>query len=119
MVFMCSKNRIVTICKYHIYPTINIFFRCPDWTIATSYVDAIFMNGSLLSAANWKSIPYQLFDAFGWVFFVFCVHEGERYLSIKDHCTQKMHWWVLSCLIMFVSILALGISGPQFIYYQF
>ena len=111
--YLCCWNTFCMIA------TINIFFRCPDWEIATSYVDAIFMNGSIFTISNWLSMPIPIFDAFGWVFFVFCVHETERYLQVKDLCTQKMHWWILSCTIMFISIMALGISGPQFIYYQF
>jgi alginate O-acetyltransferase complex protein AlgI len=111
--YLCCWNTFCMIA------TINIFFRCPDWEIAKSYVSAIFLNGSVLSFNNWLAIPIPILDAFGWVLFVFCIHEAERYLHLKDRCTQQILWWILSCLLMFVSVMALGISGPQFIYYQF
>ena len=122
-----SRNRVLKTLYFYLcclttfclIATINIFFRCPDWTIAMSYMDAIFYNASVLSLKEWSAIPGGFFDSFGWVFLIFCIHEAQRYWNIKEFCTTQLYWWIASCLIMFLSIMALGISGPQFIYYQF
>ena len=102
--------------------TINIFFRCPTWESAVSYVDAIFLTGSahyidVLTGDH--EIPIPIFDAFGWVIAVFAVHELQRYLNLKEKILHSWVQWTIVCITMFWAVLSFGISGPQFIYYQF
>ena len=102
--------------------SINIFFRCPDWETAKSYVRSIFLSGIgdyQHALFNPKSIPLELFDAFGWVLAVFAVHELQRYFNLKDKILNTTTFWAITCIAMFWTIASFGISGPQFIYYQF
>ena len=64
-------------------------------------------------------IPTPIFDGFGWVIAVFAVHELQRYLKLKDRILHSWFQWSVVCLAMFWAVLSFGISGPQFIYYQF
>ena len=114
--YLCCWNTFCTIA------TINIFFRCPTWESATSYVDMIFLSGledylSVLKGV--REIPIPIWDSFGWVLAVFTVHELQRYLNIKEEILNSWMAWSIVCVSMFWAVLSFGISGPQFIYYQF
>ena len=102
--------------------SINIFFRCPDWSTALSYIDAIYLSGVgdyVAAAQNPSNIKGDIWDMFGWTFVVFAVHEGERYWGLRDRILQSpLLWWVV-CLFFFWLIVSFGIEGPEFIYYQF
>ena len=114
--YLCCWNTFCTIA------TINIFFRCPTWESAVSYVNAIFLTGfaHYVEVLNGEhEIPIPIFDAFGWVIAVFVVHELQRYLNLKERILHSWFQWVVVCLAMFWAVLSFGISGPQFIYYQF
>jgi alginate O-acetyltransferase complex protein AlgI len=114
--YLCCWNTFCTIA------TINIFFRCPTWENAQSYVQAIFLSGwtSYLSFLSDPSIlPVKLVDGFGWVLAVFALHEGQRYFDLKARILQNPLYWVLTCTFMFWFVITFGIAGPQFIYYQF
>ena len=114
--YICCWNTFCTIAA------INIFFRCPDWETATSFVNSIFLSGFSdyqHAISHPGSIPQPLFDAFGWVLAVFAVHELQRYLKLKERILNNTTFWALTCLIMFWAVASFGISGPQFIYYQF
>jgi hypothetical protein len=85
-------------------------------------VNVIFLSGfedyiNVLSGL--REIPIPIFDAFGWVLAVFVVHELQRYLNLKDGILNSWIAWSLICVSMFWAVLSFGISGPQFIYYQF
>ena len=114
--YLCCWNTFCTIA------TINIFFRCPDWEIAKSYVRAIFFSGgkSYLRVLNKpEQLPYMLQLGFGWLIVVFIVHELQRYLDLKSKILSNFTLWSITCLIMLWIIISFGIAGPQFIYYQF
>jgi alginate O-acetyltransferase complex protein AlgI len=114
--YLCCWNTFCTIA------TINIFFRCPDWESAMSYVDAIFLSGfgAYLDAfSNLSRFPDKLLNGFAWTLCVFAVHELQRYLDVKGWILSSTKRWGLVCLAMFWLVFSLGISGPQFIYYQF
>jgi alginate O-acetyltransferase complex protein AlgI len=102
---------------------INIFFRCPDWPTAMLYIDAIFLSGAESYAAvitDWKDFPDALARGGWWVLFVFVAHEAERYFQVMKRVLEAPTWrWAVACLAAFLVILVFGISGPQFIYYQF
>ena len=87
-----------------------------------SYVDAIFLSGigSYVEAlSNIARFPDELLNGFAWTFAVFTVHELQRYLNVKEWILSDTKRWGLVCLFMFWLVFSLGISGPQFIYYQF
>ena len=114
--YLCCWNTFCTIA------TINIFFRCPTWEHALSFVNKIFLSG-IADYQSWlfgsESLPVGLFDAFGWVIAVFAVHEAQRYFDLKERILNGWMVWVFVCFVMFWGIASFGISGPQFIYYQF
>jgi alginate O-acetyltransferase complex protein AlgI len=102
--------------------SINIFFRCPDWPTAMSFVDHIFLSGiggyADAYSGEYKVDP-ELFDMFGWTLVVVAVHEAQRYLDISNRIlSSATAWWVV-CLFFFWLIVSFGIEGPEFIYYQF
>ena len=114
--YLCCWNTFCMIA------TINIFFRCPDWETAKSYVRSIF--GSGLSSyqdaiANFSDFPIDFQNGFLWTFAVFAVHELQRYLNLKDKILSNRWVWAAVCLAMFWFVASFGIAGPQFIYYQF
>jgi hypothetical protein len=102
--------------------SINIFFRCPDWETAKSFVRAIFGSGlePYLRFVTHSSRPDQdLFYAFGWVFLVFLAHEGQRYFDLRTRILESWRLWSGVCLFFLWWIVNFGITGPAFIYYQF
>jgi D-alanyl-lipoteichoic acid acyltransferase DltB (MBOAT superfamily) len=102
--------------------SINIFFRCPDWETAKSFVDAIFLSGV---DSYWKfalkprRLDSDLFNSFGWVLLVFLAHEGQRYFNLREVILKNHKVWMGVCLFFFWWIINFGITGPEFIYYQF
>ena len=110
--YLCCWNTFCTIA------TINIFFRCPTWESALSFVDTIFLSGGS-DYQSWifgtDTLPTGLFDAFGWVITVFLVHEAQRYLSLKERILESWIYWIGVCFVMFWFVASFGISGPQFI----
>lgn len=114
--YLCCWNTFCMIA------TINIFFRCPTFEISQSYVHHIFFNGleDHIDFFNGTTkIPAAIVDGSGWVFIVFLVHECQRYFDVKSKILSSFQWWMICCCIMFWTIITFGISGPQFIYYQF
>ena len=112
--------RAITFC---LIAAINIFFRCPDWPTAKAYTEAIFFSGIdsyVRMVTHWKYFPDDLAQAGWWVLFVFLAHEAERYFKVMDRILQaRTAAWAAVCLLAFYVILSFGISGPEFIYYQF
>ena len=114
--YLCCWNTFCTIAS------INIFFRCPTWESAKSYVKAIYGSGLgdyQQALLNLSEFPTGLYDCFAWVFAVFAVHEMERYLKLKDRILGNTFYWGIVCMALFWLVASFGISGPQFIYYQF
>ena len=114
--YLCCWNTFCMIA------TINIFFRCPTFEISQSYVRHIFFNGledHIVFFNGTTQIPAAIVDGSGWVFVVFLVHECQRYFDLKSKILSSFQWWMICCCIMFWTIITFGISGPQFIYYQF
>ena len=102
--------------------SINIFFRCPDWETAKSFVDAIF-NSGLSPYIKFMKDPdrlnWRLYEAFGWVWVVFAAHEAQRYLDLRTKILSSWRIWSVVCAGFFWWIVNFGITGPEFIYYQF
>ncbi len=120
-----SERIYFYICCWNTYCTIaaiNIFFRCPDWPTARTYVDAIFLRGG----SEYLSI---VFDVNRWpadfiygalfTLFVFAAHESQRYWKSKEWLLASPWRWGTVSLAMFWAVITFGIKGPQFIYYQF
>ncbi|MCB9741211.1 MAG: MBOAT family protein [Alphaproteobacteria bacterium] len=106
---------------YCMISTINIFFRCPDWETTKSFVRAIFLSGvtpywDYLQA--W-SMPDSLWQCMWLTLVVFCGHEAQRYLQVKERVLGDVRGWLLVCVLMFWAVVTFGIAGPQFIYFQF
>jgi hypothetical protein len=102
--------------------SINIFFRCPDWETALSFVHAIFGHGLepyMRFFGNADRLDWKLFEAFSWVWLVFIAHEAQRYLDLRRRILGHWGIWSGVCLFFFWWIVNFGISGPEFIYYQF
>lgn len=125
-----DKNKVTRVGYYYLccwntfcmIATINIFFRCPDWEIAKSYVRAIFTSGIDIyfeALINWSKFPIDLQNGFLWTFVVFVIHECQRHLKLKERILSDSRIWIAVCVAMFWVISSFGISGPQFIYYQF
>ena len=114
--YLCCWNTFCMIA------TINIFFRCPDWETAKSFVRKIFLSGTedyIAYIPNIMEFPYQLTLGFVWIFVVFTAHEIERYFKAKDWILANPRAWAAWCVIALWSIISFGIAGPKFIYYQF
>jgi D-alanyl-lipoteichoic acid acyltransferase DltB (MBOAT superfamily) len=114
--YLCCWNTFCTIA------TINIFFRCPDWKTSKLFVQKIFLSGTeeyTTAIANWRAFSEELAFGFLWIFTVFALHECQRYFGLKKKILSNMFLWTGCCLFMFWLVLSFGISGPQFIYYQF
>ncbi len=102
--------------------SINIFFRCPDWPIAKSYVSAIYLSGVqpyLDYFAALDQVPDNVGWSCLWVLLVFLAHESQRWLDLKTKILGNRVLWAAWCAGAFWLIVTFGISGPQFIYYQF
>ena len=102
--------------------SINIFFRCPDWETAKSFVDAIFCSGLepyIKFAFKPRRLDRDLLDAFAWVILVFAAHEGQRYFDLRTKILANPRIWAGVCLFFFWWVINFGITGPEFIYYQF
>jgi len=125
-----ERTEVTRVCYYYLccwvtfctIASINIFFRCPDWETATSFVEAIFCSGLdpyfkfLLKPGR---MDRGLFEAFSWVFVVFCAHEGQRYFDLRTKILTNPRVWSAVCLFFFWWVINFGITGPEFIYYQF
>ena len=102
--------------------SINIFFRCPDWETAKSFVRAIYGSGF---GPWWDWVlamdqtPQVLQYGAVWTFVVFLVHELQRWGGIKEKILSSWTRWGVVCLAMFAVVVLFGIAGPEFIYYQF
>ena len=120
-----SERMYFYVCCWNTYCTIaaiNIFFRCPDWPTARTYVDAIFLRGASEYAA-------MVFDPASWpadfiygalfTLAVFAAHESQRYWKTKEWVLASPWRWGTVSLAMFWAVVTFGIKGPQFIYYQF
>ena len=112
--YLCCWNTFCTIAS------INIF-RCPDWETAKSYVRVIFAPGLDLyseSLRQWGELDWDLYSGMIWIGLVFSAHEVQRYLGARES-----FWSALGLSsrlpVMFWTVVTFGISGPQFIYYQF
>ena len=102
--------------------SINIFFRCPDWETAKSFVRAIFLSGlegyvDLIQSGF--RMPAELWQGLGWLVLVFIAHELQRYFDLRSKILASRKLWAVTCLASFWWIVTFGISGPEFIYYQF
>jgi len=114
--YLCCWNTFCTIAS------INIFFRCTDWEVAKSFVREIYLSGFSDYQdmfANFWEFPEPLHFGMLWTLAVFFAHELERYFKLKDRILASRPAWALVCAAMFFMIVTFGISGPQFIYYQF
>jgi D-alanyl-lipoteichoic acid acyltransferase DltB (MBOAT superfamily) len=123
-------NRVTKVSYYYLcclmtfftIASINIFFRCPDWATAKSFVHVIFGRGLepyILLFGDIDRLNNGLYEAFGWVYLVFLAHEAERYLDLRRRILEHWSVWSGVCLAFFWWIINFGISGPEFIYYQF
>ena len=114
--YLCCWNTFCTIAS------INIFFRCPDWETAKSYVRAIYLSG-IDPYLECLAAPFKYHDElltpFWWVLAVFFFHEIQRWGDAKSKILASRPLWAATCLVMFWVVVTFGISGPQFIYYQF
>jgi D-alanyl-lipoteichoic acid acyltransferase DltB (MBOAT superfamily) len=105
--------------------SINIFFRCPDWPTAKRYVAAIFTPSAAALESWWNLVYYydgiSLAMGFGllWTVVVFLAHEAERYGKVQERLVARPVAWAAACAGLLLMVLTFGISGPQFIYYQF
>jgi hypothetical protein len=102
--------------------SINIFFRCPDWETAKSFARSIYWSGFgdyLAFFRNTDHLDTGLWNAFGWVVLVFLAHEAQRYFDVRSRILQSTTLWSVTCLAAFWWIVNFGITGPEFIYYQF
>ncbi|MDG1481215.1 MAG: MBOAT family O-acyltransferase [Myxococcota bacterium] len=114
--YLCCWNTFCMIA------TINIFFRCPDWPTAKSYVSAIFLSGYqqyLDAATSLSEFPVELIDGAIWTLLVFAAHESQRYLKTQEWILAHWGRWAVVCMVAFWAVITFGIEGPQFIYYQF
>jgi len=114
--YVCCWNTFCTIA------TINIFFRCPDWEIAKSYVREIYLSGIGDYVVAWQTraeLNVELKWGLTWIVVVFLAHESQRYFGLKDRILADRRAWTVVCIAMFWTVVTFGISGPQFIYYQF
>ncbi len=112
--YVCCWNTFCMIAS------INIFFRCPDWETSKAFVQAIYLSGF---DSYWRALtdtfPNDLQDGFGWLLAVFVGHEMQRYLNVKEKILASPRLWAATCIFSFWVVVAFGIKGPQFIYYQF
>ncbi len=127
---LAEKNRVVKVAYFYVccwntfcmIAAINIFFRCPDWPTAKAYVSAIFVDG-WGSYADLLAHPFKLDNTLQvsavFILAVFLAHEAQRYLDVKRWVLAKTGRWAVWSVAAFVAIIVFGISGPQFIYYQF
>ncbi|MBL8619393.1 MAG: MBOAT family protein [Deltaproteobacteria bacterium] len=107
--------------------SINIFFRTPDWSTALAYAGQIFGAGlgdyaralSSLDLSKNTVLDDDLQLGFLYTGLIFLAHEGERYLQLGAKITAGGWAWWLSCAGLLWLVVAFGISGPQFIYFQF
>lgn len=102
--------------------SINIFFRCPDWETATRFARIIFLSGPntwVESARQIASFPPGLVDGFLWLLVVFVLHESQRYLDSKRVIVERRGLWIAVCGLLYWGVVTFGVSGQQFIYYQF
>jgi hypothetical protein len=102
--------------------TINIFFRCPDWATAKSFVHAIFLSGIdryVTAIADGPHLPRPLWEGLWWLVLVFIAHELQRYFNLRERILNNRALWAVVCLFAFWWIVTFGIAGPEFIYYQF
>ena len=102
--------------------SINIFFRCPDWETAKSFVRAIFLSGTDRYVQLFHTgfrMPEELWQGLGWLGLVFVAHELQRYFDVRSKILASRRTWAITCLASFWWIITFGISGPEFIYYQF
>lgn len=107
---------------YCMIASINIFFRCPDWETATRWVRAIYGSGLqpyLDGLASLGDLDMDYQRGFWWVLVVFLAHESQRWLHMKERLIARPVAWGAVCLFFLWGILAFGIEGPMFIYYQF
>ena len=112
------------ICCFVTYCTIssiNIFFRSPDWETAKSFVRAIYLSGldPWIHFFTELDIPGPLLDGIAWTLVVFFVHELQRWGDLKSKILGNRAIWAVTCAAMFWFVVTFGISGPEFIYYQF
>ena len=101
--------------------SINIFFRCPDWETAKSFVRAIYLSGwtPYWETLSTGAIPGALQDGITWTVLVFLAHELQRWGDVKSKILGNRALWAVTCAAMFWVVVTFGIQGPQFIYYQF
>lgn len=107
---------------YCMIASINIFFRCPDWPTALSYVDAIFLSGAgdyVEVLTGQRRLKDSFVDGFIWTFVVFLAHESQRYYQTRERILANPVLWAIVCVVFFWAVVSFGIKGPQFIYYQF
>ncbi|MCB9761755.1 MAG: MBOAT family protein [Alphaproteobacteria bacterium] len=106
---------------YGMISTINIFFRCPDWPTALSFVDAIFLSGvkPYVAYAEAWYMPQGLWRSMWLTLAVFVGHEAQRYLDVKRLILEHRGLWVVTCGVAFWVVVTFGIAGPEFIYFQF
>jgi alginate O-acetyltransferase complex protein AlgI len=102
--------------------SINIFFRCPDWVTAKSFVLAIFgsgLDGYIGLVQSGFTMPIELWEGLGWLVLVFGAHELQRYFDLRSKILGSRKLWAFTCVASLWWIMTFGISGPEFIYYQF
>jgi D-alanyl-lipoteichoic acid acyltransferase DltB (MBOAT superfamily) len=107
--------------------SINIFFRCPDWSSALIYAELIFgsgIEGYAKALGSLKLSKNHVYDdalqiGFIFTFLIFAAHEAERHLNLQRAILSKRWAWAATCLGLFFLVFTFGISGPQFIYFQF
>ncbi len=111
---------------YWMISMINIYFRSPNFEISSSYVRAIFGSGfqqylDMFSLRAWLDLDIQIWNGLHVLLWVVLAHELQRWGDVQSWLLhpRRRGAWAVACALMFWSIVAFGVKGGQFIYFQF
>ncbi len=111
---------------YWMISMINIYFRSPNFEISSSYVKAIFGSGlgqytDMFTLAAWQAVDIQIYNGLNVLFWVVLAHEIQRWWDVQSWLLdpKRRGIWAVVCAAMLWSIVAFGVKGGQFIYFQF
>ncbi len=111
---------------YWMISMINIYFRSPNFEISSSYVKAIFGSGlqpylEMFSLEAWQAIDIQIYNGLIVWALVVVAHEIQRFCDVQKwiHEPRRRGVWAVVTAGMLWTIVAFGVKGGQFIYFQF